>query len=433
MDFGGDLSVFGVILQVALIDLLLSGDNAVVIALACRSLPPHLLRKAMLVGTGAAVLMRVFLTTLVGVLLLLPGLKLVGSVALLVIAVKLVIDEDDDQEESTPASETSDFMGAVILILLADLVMSLDNVVALSAVAQGNLGVLVFGLLLSVPLLMFGSRLIGLLLERYPELITAGGALLGWVAGQIGVTDPLVVDWVNSQAPALALIVPALGAAFVLLQSRIIQAERPKDKAAPKPKPQPKPQSLAVIPAAPAPAAPPIKWGELLTSLLPKRRSDQPEPLAVHHHLPPSIIDATAAGVLILVAEDNAADRAEAIRSLNWLGYAAEGVETGEEAWELLQAKRHALVLTDCYMPDLDGFGLCLRLRGSDDPTLSALPVVAMVAHYDPADGIGYRQAQAGMNACVGKPAALAQLEQAVTDWLPAAAALRRPILGENP
>lgn len=429
MDMTFDGSWLGVVLQVALIDLLLSGDNAVVIALACRSLPPHLLRKAMLVGTGAAVLMRVFLTTLVGVLLMLPGLKLAGAVALLVIAVKLVIAEDDDQEDDTPASDTSDFMGAVILILLADLVMSLDNVVALSAVAQGNLGILVFGLLLSVPLLMFGSRVIGVLLERYPELIAAGGALLGWIAGQIGVTDPLVADWVNAQAPALALVVPALGAAFVLLQSRIIEAERPKDKAAPKPKPKLQP----VITAPPVPAAPPIKWGELLTSLLPKRRSDQPEPLAVFRHHPPSLDEAAAAGALILVAEDNPADRAEAIRSLNWLGYAAEGVETGEDAWEQLQAKRHALILTDCYMPRLDGFGLCLRLRGCNDPALAALPVVAMVAHYDPADGMGYRQAQTGMNACVGKPAALAQLEQAVTDWLPAAAALRRPILGENP
>jgi len=434
MDFSLNLSFLGIILQVALIDLLLSGDNAVVIALACRSLPPHLLRKAMLVGTGAAVVMRVFLTTLVGVLLSLPGLKLVGAVALVVIAIKLMIEEDRDDADDTPARDTDDFMGAVILILLADLVMSLDNVVALSAVAQGNLGILIIGLLLSVPLLMFGSRVIGGLLETYPELIAAGGALLGWIAGDIAVTDPLITDWVHVQAPALAVVVPLLTAIFVLVQSRIIEAERPK--APPRqPKPRAEMPSLIPVTAIPSPTwkkPEPVQWGKLLSSFLSSRRAEQAEPVAVSRHQAPSVDDAVAAGALILVAEDNGAERAEVLNSLNWLGFTAEGAEDGEAAWELLQSGRYGLLLTDCYMPRLDGFGLALRLRGSGAAAVAALPVVAMVAHYNPADGMGYRQEQARMNGCVGKPPSLAQLETAVAEWLPAAAALRQPLIEDK-
>jgi len=227
-----DFSIISIVLQVALIDLLLGGDNAVVIALACRSLPPAMMRKAMLVGTGAAVVMRIILTALLGFLLLLPGLKLLGSVALLIIAVKLIIQEDDAKEEHE-TRQASSFMDAVALILIADLVMSLDNVVALSAVAQGNLLILIFGLLLSVPLVMFGSQVVNLLLTRFPVLILAGGALLGWVAGEIGSADPLIADWIEAQAPGLALFAAPLGTAYVLLQARIIEMER-KKRAEPK-------------------------------------------------------------------------------------------------------------------------------------------------------------------------------------------------------
>lgn len=440
MELSSDFSLLGIVLQVALIDLLLGGDNAVVIALACRSLPPHLLRKAMLVGTSAAVLMRIFLTTLVGVLLLLPGLKLAGSVALLVIAVKLVIKEEDPEEDDI-GRDATDFMDAVILILLADLVMSLDNVVALSAVAQGNIGILIFGLLLSVPLVVFGSRVVGLLLEKFPELILGGGALLGWVAGEIATTDPLIADWINAQSPGLGLIVPVLCTAFVLIQARIIEAERNKRGAIARPRRRRR-RAIEVPPKAgktagesiqPA-AVPdqPVKWGALFASIFSFCKGEDPEPVTVRHHRPPSAAEAEAEAALILVVEDNASDRAEVLRALDWLGYAAEGAEDGEEAWTLLQAKRHGLVITDCYMPRLDGFSLSLRLRGAEDGTLSTLPVVAMVAHYNPADGIGYRQSQAGMNDCVGKPPSLDQLERAVGAWLPAAARLRRPILGEN-
>lgn len=431
MDFSVNFSFFGVALQVSLIDLLLSGDNAVVIALACRSLPADLVRKAMLMGTGAAVLLRLLLTTLVGILLLLPGLKLLGAIALTVIAIKLVIAQDGDPEDEDTSNPT-EFMDAVTLILIADLVMSLDNVVALSAVAQGSIGVLAFGLLLSVPLLMFGSRLIGKVLDGWPELIPAGGALLGWIAGDIAITDPLIADWVQTQAPALSLVVPVLGAIFVLAQSRIIEAERPKTS----PKPKLRRQGLAA--ATPRPPTvrqsrkEPVKWGSLLTGLAGKNANLPQEPEVFQQHLPPQPDQAAAANALILLVEDNPADLAEVRNALSWLGFAVETATDGEDAWALLQAQRHGLIITDCYMPRLDGFGLTLRLRASDDPVLAALPVVAMAAHYSPADGLGFRHAQVGMTDCVGKPPSLGQLERAVTTWLPAATTLRRPIVEEK-
>ena len=434
-----DFSLLAIVLQVALLDLLLSGDNAVVIALACRSLPPDLMRKAMLLGTGVAVLMRVFLTSLVGVLMTLPGLKLIGAVALIIIAVKLVIEEEEpeDDEESRQASG---FMDAVVLILIADLVMSLDNVVALAAVAQGDLGVLIFGLMLSVPLVMFGSRLVGLLLSKYPELILAGGALLGWVAGGIGVTDPLISDWIDGQSPGLAVLVPSLCAVFVLIQARIIESEkkkrRPVQSEAKPRRPstlEPVPVPVPVLAMAAASPSEPMKWGALFQSLFTFSKADEPEAVSVGHHRAPTVTEAAETKALILVVEDNAADRAEVLRALDWLGYAAEGAEDGEAAWTLLQSGRHGLILTDCYMPHLDGFGLTLRLRAAENSALAALPVVAMVAHYNPADGIGYRQAQVGMNGCVGKPPSLSQLESTVTLHLPAAVSLRRPILGDHP
>jgi len=219
-----DVANIGVIFQVALIDLLLGGDNAVVIALACRSLPPRQMRQAMLVGTFGAVAMRILLAVVLGMLLTLPGLKLAGSAALLVIAVKLIIDEEKDEDGG--GKQATGFWAAVGLILTADLVMSLDNVVALSAVAKGNVGVLVFGLLLSIPLVMFGSKLVGALLHRFPILIQAGGALLGWIAGEIGPDDSLIKDWVETLPEFLHLATSLAGAALVLASARLIKLRR---------------------------------------------------------------------------------------------------------------------------------------------------------------------------------------------------------------
>ncbi|MGO9446371.1 MAG: TerC family protein [Thiobacillaceae bacterium] len=225
MELDPTFHAIGLIFQVFVLDLILSGDNAVVIALAFRSLPPHQQKQAMLIGTGAAVGMRVVLTTLVGLLMLIPLLKVIGGVWLIVIAIRLLIAEEQDAQpvgEAIPPRLWS----AVMTVLAADLVMSLDNVVALAAVSQGSTFYLVLGLLLSIPLLMFGSTLMAQLLNRYPIFIPAGGALLGYIAGDIAMSDPILSDTVHTQSPALTVLVPWLCAVFVVVQSRIIEARR---------------------------------------------------------------------------------------------------------------------------------------------------------------------------------------------------------------
>lgn len=234
MLFDGALHALNMIFEVFLLDLILSGDNALVIAMACRGLPPDQLKRAVMIGTSGAIFLRVLLTTLAGWLLLVPGLKLIGAVLLLVIAIRLLIEEEATQEGESPTCALSTLGGAVLTVLTADLIMSMDNVVGLAAVAQGSVFYLLLGLLLSVPLLMFGSVKITRLLQRQPMLVVMGAALLGYVAGDIAVGDPVVVGWINTQSPGLNQVVPLLCAAFVVLQARIIRRQRarlPRPKA----------------------------------------------------------------------------------------------------------------------------------------------------------------------------------------------------------
>jgi YjbE family integral membrane protein len=185
-----DLAVFWfAVLQIIFINILLSGDNAVVIAMACRRLPAQQRRWGIVIGAGVAVILRVVFVGVVAELMLLPYLKLVGGLALLVIAAKLVVPDDPDKDEIQAAAH---LWRAVMLIAVADIVMSLDNVIAIAAVAQGNLLLLLIGLAISIPLIMAGAALITVLLDRFPILIWAGSALLGWVAGGVIATDPAV-------------------------------------------------------------------------------------------------------------------------------------------------------------------------------------------------------------------------------------------------
>lgn len=226
MLFEGALHALSMVFEVFLLDLILSGDNALVIAMACRGLPPEQLRRAVLIGTSGAIVLRALLTTLAGWLLLVPWLKLIGALLLLVIAIRLLTEEEAGEEGSSSDGSLQTLGGAVVTVLTADLIMSMDNVVGLAAVAQGSVFYLVLGLLLSVPLLMFGSLQITRLLQRQPLLVSIGAALLGYVAGDIAVSDPVVVGWVNSQSPALNQVVPFLCAVYVVLQARIILAQR---------------------------------------------------------------------------------------------------------------------------------------------------------------------------------------------------------------
>jgi len=211
-------------LEVLFVNLLLSGDNAVVIALACRSLPPQLTRRAMWIGIDGAIALRILLATVASFLLSIPLLKLVGGVALTVIAIKLTVERHAGTESGkSPRKNSPGLWSAAGTIIVADLVMSVDNVVALAAVAKGSIFILSMGLLMSVPLLLFGSLLITALLRRYPLLKRAGGAMLGWLAGEIAISDPMIMDWVNQQAPALTVVVPILVVVFVLIESRIME------------------------------------------------------------------------------------------------------------------------------------------------------------------------------------------------------------------
>ncbi len=190
------------VLQIVFADLLLSGDNAVIIAMACRGLPIEKRRWGIVMGAGVAVILRIAFVGIIARLMLLPDLKLIGGVALLVIAARLIVPEQPARREVQAAAQ---LWRAVTIIAVADTVMSLDNVVAIAAIAEGSLLLLAIGLGLSIPLIMAGAALVTGLLDRFPLLIWAGAALLGWVAGDVMATDPAVV----------AHLTAAFGARFV--------------------------------------------------------------------------------------------------------------------------------------------------------------------------------------------------------------------------
>ncbi len=171
------------------INVLLSGDNALVIALACRGLAPRQRLWGMIFGAGAAVILRIIFTGIVASLMELPYLKLVGGLALLVIAAKLMVPEQEDEEGVKSASH---LWAAVQIVVVADIVMSLDNVIAVAAAANGSFPLLILGLAISIPLIVAGAALIMALLNRLPILVWAGAALLGWIAGDVIATDPAV-------------------------------------------------------------------------------------------------------------------------------------------------------------------------------------------------------------------------------------------------
>jgi YjbE family integral membrane protein len=207
------------LLQIIGVNIVLSGDNAVVIALAARGLPPHQQKRAVAWGSGAAVVMRIALTIVAVELLRLPYLKLVGAGLLLWIAVQLLLPEDEGEGH---AAAHGNLMSAIRTILLADLVMSLDNVIAVAAAAKGNTTLLVVGLAISIPLVVFASTLLLTLMSRFPVIITIGAGLLGWVAGEMAVSDPVAKSWIDANAAFLHLAAPALGAIAVVLVGQLL-------------------------------------------------------------------------------------------------------------------------------------------------------------------------------------------------------------------
>ncbi len=201
-------------LEIVVINILLSGDNAVVIALACRNLPKKQRRLGIFYGVVGAVVLRVVLTFFAVQLLLLPWLQLIGAALLVWIGVKLIAEEDGE-EHDVHASDR--LLSAVKTVIVADLVMSLDNVIGVAGAAKGSLLLLVFGLVVSIPLVVVGAQIIMKLIERLPWLVVAGGGLLGYIAGEIAADDAAVKPWIDANAAHLHWIAPVVGVAIVVV------------------------------------------------------------------------------------------------------------------------------------------------------------------------------------------------------------------------
>ena len=217
--------------QIILIDILLGGDNAVVIALACRKLPAAQRTRGILWGTVGAIVLRVILIAFALTLLQVPFLKLVGGALLIWIGVKLLAPDDEDEHGNIEGSDK--LLGAVKTVIVADLVMSIDNVIAIAGAAQGageehQLALVIFGLLVSIPIIVWGSQLVLKLMDRFPFIITLGGMLLGWIAGTMSHSDPAVVDYLP-QDKSWHYMAGVLGALLVLALGTVLKGRSAND------------------------------------------------------------------------------------------------------------------------------------------------------------------------------------------------------------
>ena len=215
------------LLTIIWVNIILSGDNAVVIALAARSLPARQQKLAIIYGAGAAVVLRIILTIVAVELLKLPYLKILGGLLLLYIAVKLLVPEDDGDGG---IESSSNLWSAIKTILIADLVMSTDNVLAVAAAAKGSIVLLTLGLAISIPICVLGATLLMVLMERFPIIVTLGAAILGWTAGEMGVTDPTVAQWVTENAHLLEWVAPAVGAILVVIVGKWLAGRAAKER-----------------------------------------------------------------------------------------------------------------------------------------------------------------------------------------------------------
>ncbi|MCB1911581.1 MAG: TerC family protein [Zoogloeaceae bacterium] len=206
------------VVQIIAIDVLLGGDNAVVIALACRRLPPHQRNRGIFWGVVGAIGLRIALIYFALYLLALPFLKIVGGLLLMWIGVKLLLPEAQDEHGRIEGGTT--LFAAVRTVVIADAVMSLDNVIAVAAAAKGDLALVIFGILVSIPLIVWGSKFVLRLMDRFPLVIVLGGALLGWIAGGMLVSDVVAHDWIANRLPHATLAAGLAGAALVVVLGR---------------------------------------------------------------------------------------------------------------------------------------------------------------------------------------------------------------------
>ena len=207
--------------QIMFINVVLSGDNAVVIALACRRLSPAHQKQAFVWGSVGVVVLMTTLTVFVVYLLSLPYLEIVGSLMLLWIGIKLLVAEDEGDEGGVDQKDT--LMAAIRTIIIADMIMSLDNVLAMAAAAKGHMWMLIVGLVVTVPVILFGSALLMKLMERFPVFVLIGAGLIGWVAGEMIVTDPAIKSWVDANMSSLHNIAPVACAALVIGVGKVLE------------------------------------------------------------------------------------------------------------------------------------------------------------------------------------------------------------------
>ena len=208
------------ILQIIVIDILLGGDNAVVIALACRKLPPALRNRGIAWGVVGAIALRVLLVFFALQLLALPFLKIVGALLLMWIGIKLV--RPAEPNEGPTVTQSASLLGAIRTIIIADAVMSIDNVVAVAGAAKGHIGLVAFGIAISVPIIVWGSRLVLKLMDRFPIVVSLGGALLGWIAGEMLVSDIALQRFVDDWPSGSRYVAAGVGAVMVWLVGRVL-------------------------------------------------------------------------------------------------------------------------------------------------------------------------------------------------------------------
>lgn len=217
------------VLQIIAIDIMLGGDNAVVIALACRKLPPEQRKKGIFWGVVGAIGLRVVMIFFALQLLALPYLKIVGALLLFWIGIKLMLQGEDDGHDSIDGGTT--LAAAIKTIVVADAVMSLDNVIAVAGAAHGSIVLVTFGVLVSIPIVVWGSKIVLTLMDRYPMVITLGAALLGWIGGGMMLTDPATPPGVAASVPQAGYVFGAVGALLVVAVGKLISSRQGRPKA----------------------------------------------------------------------------------------------------------------------------------------------------------------------------------------------------------
>jgi YjbE family integral membrane protein len=216
------------VLQIIAIDIVLGGDNAIVIALACRRLPKEQRNRGIFWGVFGAIALRVVLISFALTLLAIPFLKIIGALLLVWIGIKLLQPEPENSTHEIDASTT--LLGAIKTIIIADVVMSLDNVIAIAGAAKDSVGLVIFGLIVSVPIIVWGSKLIMQLMDRFPIIIIIGAGLLGWIAGDMAITDVAINEWVSTNAIFLHWFSPICGALIIVITGKLLEARSLKNK-----------------------------------------------------------------------------------------------------------------------------------------------------------------------------------------------------------